>query len=518
MKLLGAILVTLCGAMLTSPALLAASCESLSSLSLPNTTITSAQVVAAGTFRPPEGDSEGIFKTLPAFCRVAATLKPTSESEIKIEVWMRVAGWNGKFMGVGNGGWAGSIRYFAMRGPLARGYAVASTNTGHDGQHTDASFALGHPEKLTDFAFRAVHEMTVSAKAIIAAFYGDAPKLSYWNGCSTGGRQGLMEVQRFPADYDGVIAGAPANNLSHLEAGNIWVSQALHKDAGSAIPPTKYPLLHDAVIQSCDLLDGVKDGTIEDPERCHFDPMILKCKAGAGLDCLTGPQAETARKIYGPVKNSRTGEQIFPGLPRGTELQWGIHAGAEPTPLALSGMRNVVFKDPHWDYMTLNFDSDIALSDKAQEQIVATSPDLKAFFDHGGKLIQYHGWTDPLISAQNSVDYYRSVVAKMGGDLSALNNSYRLFMVPGMDHCGGGHGPSQFDMVAALEAWMERGEAPASVLASHALGGKVDRTRPLCPYPQVAEYSGKGSSDEAANFSCVLPKKSGNASSASTLE
>jgi feruloyl esterase len=507
MKSLGGILAGILFAALMSARASAAPCESLASLSLPDGKITLAQTVAAGTFKPPEGDSEGMFKTLPAFCRVAATLNPSGDSEIKIEVWMRAAGWNGKYMGVGNGGWAGTIRYNAMRSSLARGYAVASTNTGHDGVHTDASFALGHLEKLTDFAYRAVHEMTVSAKTIVAAFYGEAPKFSYWNGCSTGGRQGLMEVQRFPADYDGVISGAPANNLAHLEVANIWISQAVHKDAASFIPPAKYPLIHDAVMQSCDELDGVKDGILENPTLCKFDPMVLKCKGGGGPDCLTGPQAEAARKIYGPVKNWRTGEEIYPGLPRGTELQWGIHAGAEPTPLAFSGMRYVVFKDRHWDYMNFNFDSDIALAERTQEQIVATSPDVKAFFDHGGKLIQYHGWSDPLISAQNSVDYYRSVIAKMGDDLSKLNNSYRLFMVPGMDHCGGGHGPDQFDMVGALEAWVERGEAPASVVASHAIAGKVDRTRPLCPYPQVAAYSGKGSIDIAANFSCALAKE-----------
>ena len=245
----------------------AASCESLASLSLPDTTITLAQSVAAGVFTPPKPPALPIpanYKALPAFCRATATMRPVKDSEIKFEVWMPASGWNGKFVGVGNGGYSGEIWYWSMIEPLARGYAVASTDTGHEGSVMDASFATGHSEKWADFGWRAVHEMTVKSKAIVAAFYGDGPRLAYWSGCSTGGRQGLMEAQRFPTDYNGIIAGAPANYMTHLSAQYVWVAQALHKEPDSFLPPAKLAVLHDAVLQACDAKDGVKDGILED--------------------------------------------------------------------------------------------------------------------------------------------------------------------------------------------------------------------------------------------------------------
>jgi feruloyl esterase len=282
MKFLGVISAQMLLAVMSSTASAAATCESLSSFSLPETTITTAQKVAPGAFVPTEGPADA-FKSLPTFCRVTATLKPASDSDIQMEVWMPTWEWNGRFMAVGNGGWAGTISYAAMSGPLARGYAVASTNTGHYGTFGDGSFALGHPEKLIDFGYRAVHETTVNAKAIVAAFYGNAPRVAYWNGCSTGGRQALMEVQRFPSDFDGVIAGAPANNLTHLDVHGLWIAQAVHQDEASYIPPTKYSLIHIAVLEACDALDGVRDGVLEDPTRCKFDPKVLGCK-GAEQD------------------------------------------------------------------------------------------------------------------------------------------------------------------------------------------------------------------------------------------
>ena len=505
---------------LSAPASGAATCESLSSLSLPETRITMAQTVALGTFVLPQDfvgaktcwfqpcpTSNGdVFESLPPFCRVAATLKPTSDSEIKIEIWMPASGWNGKFIAVGNGGWAGTIAYAAMSVPLARGYAVASTNTGHDGTVGDATFASGHPEKLIDFGYRAVHEMTVQAKAIIEAYYGNAPGLSYWNGCSTGGRQALMEAQRFPADFDGVIAGAPANNTTHLHVQSLWLALAVHKDEASYIPPTKYPLIHNAVLEACDSLDGVTDGVLEDPTRCKFDPTVLECKGADGPACLTAPQVEAARKIYTPVTNPRTKQQIFPPLERGSELGWAAKSGPQPNSMAITNWRYVVFKDPNWDYKTFNFDSDVVLGDGIESDIVnATDPDLRTFFGHGGKLLQYHGWSDQLISPRNSINYYLAVLDMRGG-ASKVRESYRLFMVPGMAHCGGGDGPNQFDTISALEQWVEKGKAPDQIIASRMRDGKTDRTRPLCPYPQVATYKRSGSTDDAANFSCSAPK------------
>ena len=505
MKLVVLIFAPMLVAMLTSPASATATCERLSSLSLAETTITAAQTVAPGAFAPRD-ESADEFKNLPTFCRVAATLKPTSDSDIQIEVWLPASGWNGRFMAVGNGGWAGTISYAGMSGPLARGYAVASTNTGHSGTSDDGSFALGHPERLIDFGYRAVHEMTVKARAILTAYYGNAPKRSYWKGCSTGGRQGLMEVQRFPSDFDGVIAGAPANNLTHLQVHGVWIAQAVHEDEASYIPSAKYSLIHNAVLEACDALDGVKDGVLEDPTRCKFDPKVLQCKDADGSGCLTAPQVEAVRRIYGPATNPRTKEQIFPGWEPGSELGWAAKAGPQPSSMQGSYWRYVVFKNPHWDYKTFNFDSDVALGDRIGKDIVnATDPNLKTFFGRGGKLLQYHGWSDQLISPRSSINYYRSVLDAMGG-AGKVDESYRLFMVPGMAHCGGGDGPDQFDAIGALEQWVEQGKAPDQIIASRIKDGKAERTRPLCPYPQVATYKGSGSTDDAANFLCSVPK------------
>ena len=480
------------------------SCESLAKLSLPNTTITSALVVPAGEFVQPAGRGPApSYKDLPAFCRVQATLTPSTDSDIKIEVWLPASGWNGKFQAVGNGGWAGMLSYGPLGAAVRRGYAAASTDTGHVGG--SASFALGHPEKLIDFAYRAVHETTVAAKAMVASFYGNNPRYSYWNGCSTGGRQGLKEAQRFPADFDGIIAGAPANYQMHLHVWSVAVAQAVHKEPGSYIPPEKYPAIHKAALEACDTLDGLKDGLIQDPTRCHFDPEVLECKGDETSTCLTAPQVEAARKIYAPVKNSRTGAEIFPGMEPGSELGWAGLAGQKAAAVATDTFTYVVYKDPNWDWHTLNPDTDTARADKNDKGLIdAIDPNLKPFFSHQGKLIMYHGWSDPLIAPGNSVNYYESVAKKMGG-APKIVDEMRLFMVPGMGHCGGGEGPNTFDMVTAMEQWVEQGKAPEQIIASHSQNGTVDRTRPLCPHPQVARYKGSGSIDGAANFSCAAP-------------
>jgi feruloyl esterase len=476
---------------------IAASCDSLASLALPDTTITKVESIADGGAAP-----QGL-KNLPAFCRVAATLMPSTDSDIKIEVWLPASGWNGKYEAVGNGGWSGAISYSAMGEALRRGYATSSTDTGHAGG--SASFALGHPEKLIDYAYRSEHEMTVKAKAIIAAFYGNAPKLSYWNGCSAGGKQALKEAQKFPADFDGIIAGAPGNNWTGRATYSMWVAQAVHKDEAAYIPPEKYPLIHNAVVEKCDALDGVKDGILEDPTRCQFDPKVLECKGADGPACLTAPQVEAARKIYSGAINPRTKQQIFPGLEPGSELDWNVLASPKPFGIGDDFFKYVVFKDPSWDYKTLNFDSDIALAAKTDNGLInATDPNLKAYFAHSGKLLQYHGWSDWQISPLNSVNYYQSVLETMGG-ASKVQDSYRLFMAPGMGHCGGSEGPNNFDMLGALEQWAEKGKPPAQIVASRIKNGKVERTRPLCPYPQIAKYKGTGSTDDTANFACALP-------------
>jgi feruloyl esterase len=503
-RLIGICVVAMTAAVIP-PFVDAAGCEDLASLKLSDTTITSVQSVAAGAFTPPVAARGGggrggpQFSDLPAFCRVAATLKPSADSDIKIEVWLPLTGWNGKFQAVGNGGWSGAINPGALAAPLRRGYAAAMTDTGHEGG--SGSFALGHPEKLVDFGYRAVHEMTLKAKAIIEAFYADGPKLSYWVGCSSGGKQGLKEAQRFPEDYDGIVAGAPANYWTHLVAQSIWVAQAVHLDEASYIPPSKYPLIHNAVLNACDARDGVKDGVLENPVQCKFDPKVLECKAGDAATCLTPAQVEAAQKIYAPAVNPRTKQAIYPGLAPGSELAWGGLAGPRPLSIATDHFKYVVFQDPNWDFKKLNFDSDIALADKRDSGLLnATDPNLKAFFARGGKLLQYHGWNDQLISPMNSIDYYKSVLNAVGANKA--QESYRLFMVPGMNHCAGGDGTSSFDMVSALEQWVEKGKAPEQIPASHLTNGVLDRTRPLCPYPQVATYKGSGVTSDAANFGC----------------
>lgn len=479
----------------------AASCDSLSTLRLPHATITLAQSVAAGAFTPPAvgfPPAAGTFQRLPAFCRVAATLRPSSDSDIRIEVWMPVAGWNGKLQSVGNGAWAGTISYTAMASALAAGYASASTDTGHAGNRPD--FIPGHPEKVIDFAYRAVHEMTTAAKQIAAAYYGGAPARSYWNGCSTGGRQALVEAQRYPDDYDGIVAGAAANYTTHLQAQQVWIAEEAHKDAARSLPPAKLTALHQAVLRACDALDGVKDGVLEDPTRCHFDPAALACKGGDGPSCLTAPQIDVAREIYRGPADPRTGRRIFPGLEPGSESGWSMLAGEKPMSYAVEIYSYLVFRNPAWNFLSFDPSKDVALAEKTIGKTMdSTDPDLRPFFAHGGKLLMYHGWADPGIAPLNSVNYYESVVDTTG---AAAKESIRLFMVPGMGHCRSGDGTDTFDAVSALDEWVEKGAPPRRMAASHLTRGSVDKTRPLCPYPQSAHYMGSGDPNDASNFVC----------------
>jgi feruloyl esterase len=485
----------------------AAPCENLTGLTLPNATINTAQVVAAGAFVPPavpgragRAPATNPYQDLPAFCRVMATLAPTSDSDIKIEVWLPAAGWNHKYQAVGNGGWAGTISYSELADALRGGYATSSTDTGHVGGR--GTFALGHPEKLIDFGWRSEHEMTVKSKAIIDAFYGSAPRLSYWNGCSTGGRQGLKEAQKFPDDFDGIIAGAPANRTALA----LWVAFAELKDPANYIPAAKYPLIHQALLDQCDALDGLKDGLIQDPTRCHLDTKAIECKGADSNTCITAAQAEAVRKIYTEGTNPRTGQKLFPSLAPGSELGWAVlGAGPGPSQIILDQYQYVAFKDPNWDWKTFDFDKDITRSETPEILVMnATDPNLSRFFGHKGKLLLYHGWSDPNITPLATIQYYKSVVDTMGGEKKTMD-SVRLFLEPGMGHCGGGEGPNKMDLAGTLDQWVEKGSAPDKMIASHSMNGKVDRTRPVCPYPQVAKYKGSGSIDDAANFSCAKP-------------
>lgn len=486
--------------------LAATPCEGLSDLKLSLATVTGATVVSAGAFAPPgparAGGPARVFTTLPAFCRVTATLTPSSDSDIKIEVWMPAAGWNGALQSVGNGGWTGTIPYPAMAEALAAGYATASTDTGHVGN--TASFALGHPEKLLDFGHRAVHEMTVQAKKVIDAFYGAAPSRAIWNGCSQGGRQGIAEAVRYPADYDAVIAGAPAVNFLHLHAGRMALNRSMNATAEGAIPAAKYPLLHKAVLDACDVRDGVADGVVENPAGCRVDPAVLQCRAGQDeTTCLTAPQVESASKMYSSVTHPVTGAEVLPGLAPGAELGWGVLGGAQPVSFALEAYRYVIAKDPAWDASRFDprVDLDRALASDPDDALGSTNPDMKAFFARGGKLLMYHGWSDPQVTPFNTTNFFDKVVATHGRGV--VGTSVQLYMVPGMNHCSGGPGTATFDKVAAMERWLQTGVAPASISAARVTNGQIDRTRPLCPYGQVARWSGTGSTDEVANFACV---------------
>ena len=483
----------------------AGSCEGLMSLALPTTTITSATIepssASTGVKLAPPSGGRGV--SIPEHCRVAATLRPTSDSEIKMELWLPATGWNGKYQAVGNGAFNGNINHGQMTPALARGYAVSSTDTGHTGNN--ASFALGHPEKLVDFGWRAMHETAVASKKMIAAYYGNDPKFSYFNGCSAGGRQAMKAAQRYPADFHGIIAGAPGLDWTGRAARAVQIAKHLEQNKAGQLGDAERQLLHNAAVESCDLIDGVKDGVIENPKRCKFDPGVLVCKGAGEERCLTAAQIETARMVYAPATNPKT-KRAINGLEPGSELGWtdlGWTASARAT--GLEQFRFLVFGDPAWTIQKFNFDSDIVLAEERDNNTVnALDPNLKPFISGGGKLIQYHGWIDPQIAPAGTTQYYDRVAAALGGR-DRIDSSYRLFMAPGMGHCSGGEGPNTFDMLTALERWVEGGIAPDQIVATITRpAANLDRSRPLCPYPQVAVYSGTGSTDDARNFACRI--------------
>ncbi len=513
------------------------SCEHLAQLALPQVKIALAQSIAAGAFTPPSGATvrpdanPALFKSLPAFCRVVADAAPSADSDIKIEVWLPARGWNGKLQGHGNGGFAGEIDYQLMGVSIRQGYATVGTDTGHAGRGTDASWALNHPEKVTDFAYRGIHQMTETAKAAVKTYYGNNPQHSYFAGCSNGGRQALMEAQRFPEDYDGILAGAPANFWTHLLTSAVWDAQATTLNPASYIPTSKVPAIAHAVNEACDARDGVTDGILNDPRQCHFDPAVLLCKAGDSDKCLTAPQVTALKKLYQGAQDSH-GRKIFPGFLPGAEEGpggWGLWITGTASGQSLlfffgtGFFSNIVYSKSDWDYKAANLDQVVAAADsKMARTMNATDPNLKPFQSRGGKLILYHGWNDAAISAYNSIDYYSNVGTTMGQQTAA--SFVRLYMVPGMQHCGGGPGPDDFGQVGApvssdpqqsvalaLEQWVEKGVAPSTIIATKfatddpAKGPSPKMTRPLCPYPQAAKYKGTGDTNSAANFVCAPP-------------
>ena len=476
-------------------------CESIGQFKLSNGSVLSAQPVQAGAFTPPNAgnaSAAAAFKTLPAFCRVMVKLTPSTDSDIRVEVWLPLSGWNRKIQAAGNGGLGGAVPYPAMAGAVATGYAAAGTDTGHVGGNAD--FVKGHPEKLVDFAHRAIHEMTVAAKTIVAAHYDARPSRSYFSSCSTGGRQALIEAQRYPDDYDGIVAGDPSWDQMRLYAARVWLNTYVNRSPAAVIPPAKYRMIHDAVVAKCDALDGVKDALIENPPRCSFDFAALTCAADDRPDCLTKEQVETAKAMASPIRDPKSGAVLHPGrYYPGSELGWGGVAGPAPSGESHEGMRKIVFT-PDWDYRTIKVPDDVERAVKADQGLLyGGEPDLSRFFNRGGKLLMYHGWADPLVSPDTSLIMFKRINDTVG---RAAANSVALFMVPGMGHCQGGPGTDQFDKVGALDRWVESGTKPQSIVATHMTDGVADRTRPLCAYPASARYTGTGSTDDAKNFRC----------------
>ena len=482
-------------------------CAGMLALSLDDVVVTSAAVV------PADPDSG-----LPEYCDVVGTIHGT----VVFDVRLPTGGWNRKLWFGGNMGFAGHIRRDTSAG-LSRGYATVSTDTGHtvqnpDLDNLDGSWALNDVPAEIDFGYRAVHESTVVGKQVVRAFYGRAASRAYFDGCSNGGRQALQEAARYPDDYDGIAAGAPVLDETGLMTGYVWDMQAQHATEDSSdVPLEKLPLIGNAVLAGCDALDGLTDGLIDDPRKCHFDPGTLLCTGPDGPDCLTATQVQALRAIYAGPSTSE-GEQLYPGFLPGGETPdasfngwdvWLVSSDDLGPSLQFILMdqflRYLAFRPdrPDFDFHTFDFDHSPQQM-RAIAQLLNPSSDLSAYRRSGGKLLMYQGWSDASQSALRTVEYFREVKHAShhhGGDFA------RLFMVPGMFHCGGGPGPNDFDYLGALEAWVEQGHAPESMIATHFSDdtGQPDRTRPLCPYPEVARYVGAGDIDDAVSFRCVRP-------------
>jgi feruloyl esterase len=475
-------------------------CESLTGVRLSQGTVTSAVVVPAGVFTPPARGRQGAAaqpaEPLPEHCRVRMVLAPTSDSNINVELWMPTANWNGRFLAVGNGGFAGSIQgYGDMQIALRRGYATAATDTGHsEADGPGGMFGLGHPEKIVDFAYRAVHEMTLKSKQVIDAFYDRAPRFSYFKGCSTGGRQAVMAAQRYPEDFDGIIAGALANRHIQMHTAGVARNIELARFPERRIPTEKAKLVNDTVMNACDTL---KEGFLNNPRACTVDFSRLACTGADSPTCLTGPQLKTVEAFYQGVKNSKD-ELIFSGQALGNPIP-ALQGVTTRTPGGgFDTVRIWGFQDANYDWRTFDLDRDMPIINSKVGFVDAVDPDLRKFKDHGGRLLLYAGWGDTAITPENTVLYYENLVKEMGEQKDFV----RLFMVPGMGHCRGGDGPHTFDTLTTLERWREQGVTPAQMMGTNPESGL---SRPLCPYPQYAKYSGSGDLKDAKNWACRMP-------------
>jgi feruloyl esterase len=475
----------------SAQALNASACEKLPRLPLAEATITSAIMISA----------DG---TVPAHCKVSGRV----DAEINFELSLPVA-WNGKLYQEGGGGFVGSIP--TARQGLVRGYAALGTDTGHHAAGADGSWALGRADRQANFGYRAVHAVTVVTKRIIEAAYGRPPRISYFEGYSNGGRQAAMEAQRYPEDYDGIIAGAPALDWSGLMIAFNWNEQAL---AIAPIRPEELKVIYKSVISQCDAADGLVDGLVDNPRACEFDLSKLACRGGDSSNCLTAAQIDAYRKIETGPRNSR-GEPLFPGIPPGAEegmagwQRWiSGSGGTNAVPLHYvfqdQFLKFFLFSNPQYSSLMFNFDADVPVVRATDPVFAAVDPDLRRFQARGGKLIMWHGWADPAISADRTVQYYNDVMRTLGSREN-VHGFFRLFLAPGMYHGPGGPGLDRFDGLTALEQWVEHGVAPETIVASNDGTTGVKRTRPLCPYPTMARYVGSGDVNEAKNFVCRAP-------------
>jgi len=540
-------------AMAGTPAM-ASPCTNLQTLNLVHTTITSATDVTGGSFTPP---GAAPITGLPPFCRVTATLTPTATSVIKIEVWLPESNWNGRFLGTGGGGYQGVMTYSELANGIVAGFAAANSDLGtgasgcnplfcgSDGNQGNALAAafgdpaapstglFGLPERIKDFGYRAIHLMTVRGKQIVEGFYSHHANKAYFAGCSTGGQNALMEAQRFPDDYDGILAGAAAFNRTHLHMWALSVWEDAHASATRFILPAQMPVINKAVIAQCVGRDGgaTTDQFLTDPRDCRFDPKVLQCKGGeVPPACLSADQVTTMRQYYAGATDPVTGQVINPGPARGSEtdniLALGLILQEQLPEPAFDGLFYWVYgasfgiPTSATNFANFDFHHDIkTVDDQLAPVLNATSTDLGEFRDHGGKLLMYHGWADPLLPSQSSINYFDALVRDGHGfaqpvrfdhDDAALRQTQtyaRLFMVPGMYHCGGGPGPNVFDALTPLVDWVEHGVAPETITATKFVNDTpssgVQMTRPLCVFPKVAKYKGSGSTNVAASFTCV---------------
>lgn len=495
-------------AAIAAPAAAASPCDGVASLKIEDVRILKTSVVGpAAPFAPPNVKAKPLTTV---FCRVEGVI----EREIGFELWLPAkGGWNRRLLVGGVGGQAGSLNYFELSRGVRRGYASASTDTGH--KASERNWLLGPPERAANYAERANHLLAVKTKAIIAAVYGDRPKHAFFVGCSGGGRQALTEVQRYPTDFDGVIAGAPGVNTPEMSARRMWEMQR-HSSWSSFMGTAQWDLIAKAAIEDCDKIDGVADGVIDNPMQCRSNLERLRCKDGASANCLTDEQLAAARTIYGPL-HDENGRRIDGGLLPGIRVQAvPIPEPFAPGPpyLAVALFGDGVHRNPNWDARTFRIADDLPAIDRVMN-LHADNPDIERFVANRGKLILYHGWADPLVAPQTTVNYHHAVQAKLG---RKADKSVRLFMAPGVEHCRGGLGPDLFggaggdaptpdrdhDLLTALERWVEEGVAPEEIVAVRLdKNGAVDRSRPLCAYPAQAKYAGSGDTNVAANFRCV---------------